>query len=299
MAAAQRPLGSMTGYGRGAAESTSVGVEVELRSVNHKGFHLKLRLPSERMESEAKFEARIRKVLQRGSVQGFIRLRTFRRRTSEVDHEVLRRYLKEWRGLENELGLEKNDPSLGELLAMPGALETAPESERDRKAIERTMLEAFDAALEGLVNSRVKEGAALRKELQGMVKKIKTAVAKVERRLPIIQRQAEKKLQLKVQETQERLGVPVSTDLAKEFAVWADRADVREEIARLDVHLVRLDELLKKGGPCGRELEFVLQAVHREITTLGNKSADATLSDQVVAMKLVAAQFKEQVANVE
>ena len=60
-----------------------------------------------------------------------------------------------------------------------------------------------------------------------------------------------------------------------------------------------LDELLKKGGPCGRELEFVLQEVHREITTLGNKSADATLSDQVVAMKLVAAQFKEQVANVE
>ena len=82
-------------------------------------------------------------------------------------------------------------------------------------------------------------------------------------------------------------------------SVLADRADVREEIARLHMHLGALQDLLVRGGAVGREFEFLLQEVHREITTLGNKSADTQLSEQVVAMKLLAGQLKEQVANVE
>ena len=79
----------------------------------------------------------------------------------------------------------------------------------------------------------------------------------------------------------------------------AERADVQEEIARLDIHIERLRATIKKGGAVGREFEFVLQECHREITTLGNKSSDGKLSEMVVAMKLCAQQLKEQVANVE
>ena len=88
-------------------------------------------------------------------------------------------------------------------------------------------------------------------------------------------------------------------DLTREIVTLADKADVREEVARLEIHLDRLNAVIDAGGLCGRELEFLVQECHREITTLGNKSVDPRMSEAVVAMKLHAGQLKEQIANVE
>ena len=90
-----------------------------------------------------------------------------------------------------------------------------------------------------------------------------------------------------------------ATWLERELASSVERADVEEEMARLDIHCERFAALLKGGGPIGRELEFLIQECHREVTTLGSKSSDAKLSGFVVAMKLAIQRMKEQAANVE
>ena len=88
-------------------------------------------------------------------------------------------------------------------------------------------------------------------------------------------------------------------DLTREIAAIADKADVSEEVARLEIHLDRLLALIGQGGPCGREIEFLVQECLREVTTLGNKSTDVGLSETVVAMKTGVQRIREQVANVE
>jgi len=301
MAASQAAdtLVSMTGFGRGSAENKWALAEVELRSVNGKGLHLKLRLPSDRLELEPECEAKLRARLERGSVNGQLRLRLLGSQVAIPDREALAVHLAEWRKTQKALGLAANDPSLSELLALPGAFTHRAEESKVTKAVRQACLAAVDEALESLVQSRSSEGRKLHREFKSLLRKFRAALARTEKRLPKALAELQTRYQARLAESMAHLEENEPLDLARELIVLADRADVREEVARLHIHLERMDELIAQGGAIGREFEFVLQEVHREVTTLGNKSSDQQLSEQVVAMKLLAGQLKEQSANLE
>jgi len=294
-----RPLCSMTGYGRGQASNRHAACEVEFRSVNGRGLNVKLRLPSDRLGSEPAIEARVRKALERGSVQGLVRVQVTGHGSASLDHALLRRYLRDWRATEKALGLEQRDPGLGELLALPGAVEPPRESGAATRGVERALGQAAGEALEALVASREREGERLRRELLSLVGRLERDLEKVRKRLPAAAVAAAQRLRERVGEAWKAAGITEPLDLAREIVLLAERADVREEVARLGIHLERLAGRIGAGGPCGRELEFLIQECHREVTTLGSKSADPRLSELVVSMKTAVGQLKEQCANVE
>jgi uncharacterized protein (TIGR00255 family) len=292
-------LHSMTGYGRGSAANAHASAEVELRTVNGKGLNLKLRLPSDRGDLESVLETRLRKSISRGSVQGWMRLRLLSQGTHSIDVKAVRNHLKEWRKLAKDLGMKSADPTLAELLAMPGSYAPEEENEAVTRAVQKASVGALEAALAALLESRQAEGARLGKELMRLWKQLKVALNKARKRVPKAIAEMQVNLQTRVQAALRSAGQDEDYDLSRELIVLADRADVQEELARLDIHLERFEALLIKGGAVAREIEFLLQEIHREITTLGNKSSDATLSQHVVTMKLVAGQLKEQVMNLE
>lgn len=289
----------MTGYGRGECIRSQVSAEAEFRTVNGKTLSLKCRLPGHLLELEPTVEAILRKGLSRGSLQGFIRVRSLRSRPAATDSALLRAYLRQWRRLEKELGLESRKPTLPDLLAMPGALEQTPESPAERRASLTAAKVATRQALASLLESRQQEGVCLSKDLLRLHKKLLGLLARVCKRLPEARSAQESRLQSRVTQAWQAAGVDDSLDLTRELVVLAERADVQEECSRLEIHLARFAGLVRGGGSIGRELEFLCQEIHREITTLGNKSADEPLSALVVQMKLVAGQLKEQIANVE
>lgn len=292
-------LRSMTGFGRGSFENARAMAEVELRTVNGKGLGFKLRLPSDRMELEPKIEALLRKVINRGNLQGSFRVRLLNRRASSIDHKLLHGYLKEWRSLEKELGLERKDPSLAELLAMPGAIESSPEAAADTKAAARALLEATKSAAEALLSSREAEGLRLKRELKKLISKMLKLVRRAHKRAPQARKESTQRFKNRMQDAWAASGNSESLDLSREIVVLAEKSDIQEELSRLEIHTSRLQDLIEEGGTCGREIEFLIQECHREVTTLGNKSSDVRLSELVVAMKVLAGQLKEQVANVE
>lgn len=167
------------------------------------------------------------------------------------------------------------------------------------RAVERAIKQAAAEAIVALQDSRAKEGARLSKEILRIINQLEKQLARTARRAPVAVKEISAKYALRVQQALAAAGENNSYDLGRELITLAERADVQEEIARLGIHIERLRATIKKGGAVGRELEFVLQECHREITTLGNKSSDSRLSEMVVAMKLCAQQLKEQVANVE
>ncbi len=300
MAARARPLASMTGFGRGRAEGRAAVAECELRSVNGKGLHVRLGLPPDRLALEARAEELLRRRLRRGSVQGWVRLR-LRAAATVFDEEVLAQQLRAWQRTARRLGLAPETPSLEDLLELPGALRAGDEDERGRAAVERIALAAVRSALDALVASREREGARLRRELQRLLARARRHLARIERRVPQARRAAQERLRERLRDAfaAEGLTLEDQPEVVRELLVLAERLDVQEELSRLDMHLARFEELLGRGGPVGAELDFVLQEAHREANTLGNKSADAALSREVVALKLVLKQLKEQAANVE
>lgn len=302
-------LHSMTGYGQGSATNAHAGAEAELRTVNGKGLNLKLRLPSDRGEMEAVLEARVRKMIARGSVQGFVRLRLLSQSSHAIDVAAVQQHLKQWRKLAKELGMKDAEPTIAELLAMPGSYAPEAESATVTRAVQKAAVAAMEEAIAALLESRRVEGARLGKELLRLLKQLSAALTKARRRVPKAIAEAQKNMVARVDKALANAGFGAESgegksdssqfDLARELVILADRADVQEEVARLDIHIERFQALLQQGGAVARELEFLLQEIHREITTLGNKSADATLSQHVVTMKLVAGQLKEQVMNLE
>ena len=293
-------LRSMTGFGRGSTTNKHASVEVEIRSVNGKGLSLKMRLPNDRMELEPKLDTLVRKQIERGSLQSQIKIRRLTHVAPALDHDVLKRYLTEWRALEVELGLAQRDPDLSQLLALPGAYEAAQEKPVVTRAIASATLAAFDEAVSQLVGARQKEGKRLAKELLRLVSRIDRLRKSIEKYLPQSRKAAAARLEERVTSALNAAGKDRGDlDLSRELVALAERADVQEEIARLEIHAERLRNTIQAGGPCGREIEFMIQECHREVTTLGNKSSDSNLSEFVVALKMVVQQLKEQVANVE
>ncbi|MDE0585274.1 MAG: YicC family protein [Planctomycetota bacterium] len=292
-------LSSMTGFGRAQVETNQLSVKVEFRTVNGKGFHCKLRMPSDLLEHEAKVEGMLRQALSRGSISGFVSVRRSHDETVEFDQQVLKNYLAAWKRTEKNLGLDVVSPTLKDLISMPGAMHSARNPQGQLRAVERVIKQAAAEAIVALQDSRAKEGVRLAKEMQRIISQLEKLVARTARRAPAAVKEVSAKYELRVQHALAAAGENDSYDLGRELIALAERADVQEEIARLEIHIARLRATIKKGGAVGREFEFILQECHREITTLGNKSSDSKLSEMVVAMKLCAQQLKEQIANVE
>ncbi len=288
----------MTGFGRGQSENRYAAANVELRSVNGKGLHMKFRLPHERMELEPKLEALLRRQLERGSVQGLVSVQVMEAPTPRLNIQTLKRYLAAWKRAEKELGLPPSQPTMAELLSLPGAQQSTEEPAVVTKGVQQVILAAAEEALQALLEAQAKEGARLRRELQRLGKQLKTLRNKVLRRIPQAKKLAAQRLQERAAKALEAAAQTDPIDLSRELVLLAERADVQEEVARLAMHLERYFELMEKGGFVGRELEFVVQECHREITTMGNKSSDQGMSELVIAMKTVVQQMKEQLANV-
>jgi len=294
-----RTLASMTGYGRGRVANRHVEAEVELRSVNGKGLHLAVRLPSDRLEWDGEVEALLRQSFERGSLQGSVKLRWRVAPAPVLDHEALKRHAREWRAAQKELGLGAEPPTLAALMALPGSWRPVEEAAAATEAARKAVLAAVAAAAKALTETRAREGARLGKELLALAVKLEKALTRVKARLPQARTEAEARLRERVARALAAAGIAEPPELGREIVLAVEKGDVAEECTRLAIHLERLRELLGAGGAIGRELEFLLQEFHREVTTLGSKTTDALAVATILEMKLTVQQLKEQVANVE
>ncbi len=289
----------MTGFGRGHVETKGVSVTVEFRSVNGKGLNCKLRVPAGLLEFETKVERQLRKELTRGSISGFVSVRSAQDETVDFDKAVLKKYLTAWRKTEKDLGLEAETPTLKDLIAIPGALQSSGQNKSYGRTLESSIKQAVTEAISALRDSRQKEGSRLAAEMLRLVSKLERSLKQASKRGPIAVKDLSTKYKTRVKKALVDAGEENRIDLARELIAISERADIQEEIARLEMHIASLRDSINGGGAAGREIEFILQECHREVTTLGNKSADSRLSAIVVDMKLCTQQLKEQVANVE
>ena len=293
-------LSSMTGFARSHGASGPYAFEWELKSVNAKGFDLRLRLPQGWDELDAHAKKRAGEVLARGTVYANLNVkRANATSTVRINEDVLNAVLKVAGQLAGKI--DAVAPSVDGLLAIKGVIEVVePESNEDEdKAAKAAAAKAFDEALDNLVAMRRREGTSLGQilsqrldEIEGLAKKAEAAPG----RKPEAVRARLAEQVAALLETTDRFD---ADRLSQEALMIAAKADIREELDRIASHLSQARELIGKGGPIGRRLDFLSQEFHREVNTTCSKSNDLELTNTGLEMKSVVEQFREQVQNLE
>lgn len=282
----------MTGYGRATRSTASLAATVEVRTVNAKHLGVRCRVPGEWVRLEPRIEAVVRGALSRGAVDLFVKIELAAgARRPVIDQETLSIYRK----VLDDLG--GGDGS--SLLRLPGVVSLS-ERRVPERTVERTVLGAVKDAVAELLDARKAEGARLLKVLVREVSTIRRHLVAIRRLVPTEVQRHQQGLHRRLALLLEGRGVALDDPiLMREVAVLADRGDVTEELDRLDSHVAALGDALQGDGPVGRELDFLLQEIGREVNTVGSKSSAVPITRRVVQLKTSVDRLREQVANIE
>lgn len=292
-------LSSMTGFGSKVGHLDGLECTVLARSVNNRYLKTVIKLPEAWAEAESDVERLIRRRLHRGTVTVTVRIKVAdERAASDVNIAALRKYVDQLR----QLAVEAQPAlriDLGSLLLLPGVCEPPCLEDIVHKA-RGDLAALIDAALDALVDMRGNEGEAIAEDLRANCDVIEVQLAAVAGRVPNVVRSYQERLQARVAELTNAGTVRVDEEsLAREVAVFAERSDIAEEIARLRGHVGQFREALAQGGAAGRKLDFIAQEMLREANTMASKANDADIARCVVEMKTAIDRIKEQVQNLE
>lgn len=293
-------LASMTGFAREDAEFDAFAWRWEVRSVNGRGLDIRVRLPQGMESFEAAVRDAIAKRFKRGSFNVSLNItRTPGLSSFRLNEALLERVLAIAEDLRKRTGAPP--PTAEGLLRVRGVLEEEEggEGDEDRAAREAAMARSLDAALVQIGRARAEEGARLEKVLSGMIDDIAALAA--EARAQAASQPEAIRARITAQMTELLAGAPALPDdrLAQEVAVMVGKADVREEIDRLDAHVAQARDLIAAGEAVGRRLDFLSQEFNREANTLCSKAQDLELTRTGLALKAAIEQFREQVQNIE
>lgn len=291
-------LASMTGFGAGRAEaeleSGRYTCDVEARSVNGRHLKLSVRAPDELSSLVPRIEGLVRAAVSRGTVYLTLRLTDQSGIEGRLDQEALQAL---YRKLQ-DLGQESDAaPRLDVLCLAPGVFRDASGTV-DADALWPTVEAASKRAVAELLAMRLTEGQGLAEDLRGIAAELRQEADAIEAAAPAAVAALAERLRARIAELVGDAELSPS-DLAREVALLADKADISEELQRLRSHLDQVESTLDKGGPSGRRLEFLAQELGREANTLTNKCRDDALIQRALELKLGVERLKEQVANLE
>ena len=285
---------SMTGFARREARGDFGVLVWELRSVNHRYLDMGLRLPEELRALESECRERIAAAVKRGKLDGQLRFEPAAggQAALTLDEARVRAVSQALAKVAGLIGAN-GTISPGEVLRWPGVVQEPP---LDVAAVGQTALKLLEQTLTDLSAARGREGERTAAVLSERARMITLIVGELRKRQAGMTSALRDKLKARVEE----LKVQVDPQrLEQELVMVAQRLDVAEELDRLESHLKEFADTLKTGDAVGRRLDFLMQEFNREANTLGSKSQDAAITQQVVDLKVLIEQMREQVQNLE
>jgi uncharacterized protein (TIGR00255 family) len=236
----------------------------------------------------------VRKRLHRGKVECRLRFQATESISldMQINKELVQKVTQVNFEIQNLIGSTSQLSSM-EVLRWPGVITS---QQIDVEAVGSEAVQLFEAALEGLIESREREGESLKQALFQRVTSIREIVASVRERMPYILDRQRKSLEDKLAELKVELD---HARLEQEIVVFAQKADIDEELDRIDSHLKEVERVFEIKGQKGRRLDFLMQELNREANTLSSKSIVVETTLGAVELKVLVEQMREQIQNVE
>jgi uncharacterized protein (TIGR00255 family) len=285
---------SMTGFARTDGQASWGDVSCEIRSVNHRYLEPSIRLPESLRSLEPIVREQLRKQLQRGKVDVsfHVSLNKDAPEAMGINTDVLKTLLSAAEQIK-QLHNDTAPIDALRLLQFPGVIQQATIDADLIQALAKSLLEQ---ALESLLKHRAREGLELQNLIDARLNEISVLVVQVRKKMPAILSAQKDKLKLRLDELKTELD---ENRLEQEMTILANKADVTEELDRLDTHLIEVRHILGQQGTIGRRLDFMMQELNREANTLSSKSLTSDTTQIAVSLKVLIEQMREQIQNIE
>lgn len=292
-------LKSMTGFGQAHAVGSGLRVDVEISSVNRKQLDVMVNLPRSLQSLEPWVLEQLSHQMSRGRINLQISVQYAGGTAASpvaLNRTLAESCLKELRATAKKLGLP-SDVTMRDLIRIPGVI-VVQEAGQDIERVKPVLEKALTSAVKRFMDMRKREGAQLHGDLASRIAHMEEMVAKISARAPALVSGYRAALFERVKQLAGDLHIP-DERLDKEVVLFADRADITEEITRLGSHIKQAKEMFRMKEPAGRSMDFLAQEMFREINTIGSKAGDAVISSIVVNFKADLERFREQVQNIE
>jgi len=285
---------SMTGFARQEKKLPWGSLIWEIRSVNHRYLEPHFRLPDTLRQLEQPLRDQVRKQLHRGKLEATLHVQTGLANDAElgIDHRLAQQVANAVMQL-NDLLTSAAPVNAMDLLKWPGVIKN---QDIDTETLEAESLALFNEALKQLLDNRSREGVELKRFIEQRLDAISTQVANVRKLMPEILAAQREKLHTRL----ESLTVELDPErVEQEIVLLAQKADVDEELDRLDTHVTEVRRTLNQKGAVGRRLDFLMQELNREANTLSSKSIVSETTQAAVELKVLIEQMREQIQNIE
>jgi uncharacterized protein (TIGR00255 family) len=283
----------MTAFARNTVDFSWGSVSCELRSVNHRFLETGFRLPETMREVEMQLREIARKKLTRGKVDIALQI-AFNNNDAAVSADMVlaKRYI----DIAEQMADELQNPALIsplEIMRWPGILK---DQDVESQSLHKAAIQTFNETVDQLLESRQREGDKLAEMVEQRLSGVETQVAIVRENLPAILEHQHMRLNEKL----ESLCAQVDENrLEQEMVIISNRADVDEELDRLEAHISEIRRVLNSSESIGRRLDFLMQELNREANTLGSKSIAGVTTQASVELKVLIEQMREQIQNIE
>ncbi len=293
---------SMTGHGHATRPFESGCITAEVRAVNNRFLKVTARLDDAVSALEPEVESLVRSLVRRGSLSVSIGVSGGARTgQGSLDASVLESYLSAAQRAASKAGWHL---PVGDFLALPGVFQNNSPADANVVEGEPPIVAAARGcladALADLQTMRSREGQTMAKQFEQTFAEFAQMIDRIQTGSARQLNEYQARLEAKVRKSLEMLGTKFEpSDIIREVTLFADRADICEEIVRFRSHLQQMQELLYLDESPGRKMEFLIQELHREINTIGSKSYDAEIASSVVDVKAKIEQLRELVQNIE
>ncbi|KAF0824469.1 YicC/YloC family endoribonuclease [Cytobacillus firmus] len=287
---------SMTGYGRSKNDSGQGSITVEIKTVNHRFSEFQIRMPRQLMHIEDKIKKKLNRHIKRGRIEVFITIEgdVLASRQVNVDWELLDEYYQYITAIQAKYQIQ-TELSIGDVIREE--LISIEEKETGNEEMSQLVLSAAEEACLQLMQMRKAEGDELEKDLRSHLSLLSNSVSKLREYAPKVAQLYQERLHKRMKEFLD--GQVDEPRILTEVAVFADKADISEELIRLHSHISQFEHTLQLTDPAGRKLDFILQEMNREANTIGSKANSADIAAEVVEIKSLLEKMKEQVQNIE
>lgn len=291
---------SMTGFGRGEYSDGKRVITIEIRSVNHRYCDIQVRMPRRYSFAEDAVRNSVKEHISRGKidVQMSVEYVSESDIRVELNKPLVKQYIDNMKVLKDEFEVS-GDISLDLICGMPEVLKQLSDVE-DEDEIKGSIVKATELAAENLEKMREVEGGKLAKDLLERADYIKELVSGIEERAALLPGLYKEKLRARINDLTDGVTVISEDRLAQETALFADKADITEEITRLKSHMDQMKSIITEGkGPDGKKLDFLVQEMNREANTIGSKANDLSITEEMLKIKSEVEKIREQVQNIE
>lgn len=304
-------IASMTGYASRIFTFQGVQYKIEFKSLNHRFLELKLRTPREWMALETSIRSLVESKIKRGSVEMWVEraqdnvavVQEIAINPAQVEHAY-----KQLQEVKKKLKIEE-PISIRDVMTFPEVLSKSgvpPLSDESLDELTEILKDQMGEAIKDLIAMRSSEGIKLQKALLQITAQLRGSYEKLIGLRAQIQNRAKEKVRRRIEQCFEAYATPeaqvralMESRIAQEIAYALEKVDIEEELTRFKGHIEAVEKLLRDGGAIGKKLDFLFQEINREVNTLGNKSQDLEVSQDVILMKTWIEQLREQSLNIE